>query len=129
MQDVITYNNENLPNRAPFGQDLLEWSQGLSLSPDDHEILTQKIRSATREELRRLRFEGKYDLLVSLGGSLAGYYAIAGFPALTVPAGYRKAGAPYGLTLMGEPFEDGCLLGAAFAFETAAQARIPPPGL
>ncbi len=57
----------------------------------------------------------------------AGYYAIAGFPALTVPGGYRKAGKPFGLTFVGQPFEDGRLIAAAYAFEQAAQARSCAP--
>jgi amidase len=68
--------------------------------------------------------------------SLSGYYAIAGFPALTVPAGCRKAGKPFGLTFVGEPFtrgctscEDGRLIAAAYAFEQAAaqHGRVAPP--
>ena len=91
----------------------------------------EKIRSVTGAELRRLH--GQVDLLVSLDNSLSGYYAIAGFPALTVPAGYRKAGKPFGLTFVGVPFtrgrtswEDGRLIAAAYAYEQAAQARAAP---
>ena len=80
----------------------------------------------TGGELRRLRVEGEVNLLVSLGGSLAGHYAIAGFPALTVTAGYRRGGQPYGLTFVGEPFEDGRLIAAAYAFEQMANARVAP---
>jgi hypothetical protein len=49
---------------------------------------------------------GKFDLQVSLGSSLVGFYLIAGYPVLTVPAGYRKPGAPFRLTFVVGPFED-----------------------
>jgi amidase len=144
LAEIIAFNSADLPNRAPFGQDLLERSQALSITLAQHAALVEKIRSVTGNELRRLRADtpgapepasgfpkgkgaGQVDLLVSLGNSLSGYYAIAGFPALTVPAGYRKAGRPFGLTFVGEPFEDGRLIAAAYAFEQAAQARVAPP--
>jgi len=126
LAEIITFNNADLPNRAPFGQDLLERSQALSLTSAEHAALAEKIRAVTGAELRRLRREGQVDLLVSLDNSLAGYYAIAGYPALTVPAGYRKAGKPFGLTLVGEPYEDSRLIAAAYAFEQAARARVAP---
>ena len=126
LAEIIAFNQADLTNRAPFGQNLLERSQALSLSPAEHAGLVEKIRAMTGAELRRLRAE-PVDLLVSLGNSLSGYYAIAGFPALTVPAGYRKAGRPFGLTFVGEPYEDGRLIAAAYAFEQAAQARVAPP--
>ena len=126
LAEVIAFNQADLPNRAPFGQDLLERSQAISLTPAQHSALVEKIRTVTGGELRRLRGESQADLLVSLDGSHAGYYAIAGFPALTVPGGYRKAGKPFGLTFVGQPFEDGRLIAAAYAFEQAAQARVVP---
>ena len=126
LAEIIAFNQADLPNRAPFGQDLLERSQAISLTPAQHAVLVEKIQAVTGGELRRLRGESGADLLVSLDGSLAGYYAIAGFPALTAPGGYRKAGKPFGLTFVGQPFEDGRLIAAAYAFEQAAQARVAP---
>ena len=126
LAEIIAFNNADLPNRAPFGQDLLERSQAITLTPSEHTTLVEKIRAVTAAKLRHLREEGQVDLLVSLNNSLSGYYAIAGFPALTVPAGYRKAGKPFGLTFVGEAFEDNRLIAAAYAFEQAAQARVAP---
>ena len=127
LAEIIAFNDANLANRAPFGQDLLERSQAITLTPTEHTALVEKIRAVTGAELRRLRDAGQVDLLVSLDNSLSGYYAIAGFPALTVPAGYRKAGKPFGLTFIGEPMEDGRLIAAAYAFEQADQVRVAPP--
>ena len=64
-------------------------------------------------------------------GILAG---ITGFPAVTVPIGFSKAGpdaplgVPIGMDILGRPFEDALLIRTAYAFEQASKARKPPQG-
>ncbi len=126
LAEIVAFNAADLPNRAPFGQDILEHALANQLSPEEHAALAQKVTGEAAAELLRLRREGQVDVLVSLRGSLAGRYAIAGYPALTVPAGYRQRGEPVGLTFVGEHFEDGKLIAAAYAFEQATHARVAP---
>jgi aspartyl-tRNA(Asn)/glutamyl-tRNA(Gln) amidotransferase subunit A len=51
-----------------------------------------------------------------------------GQPAISVPGGFTGAGLPIGLQLVGRPFEEELLLGAAHAYEQATRwhARKPP---
>jgi amidase len=51
--------------------------------------------------------------------------AVAGYPHVTVPAGWYH-GLPVGLSFIGGPFSEGKLLGYAFAFEQATRHRKPP---
>lgn len=51
--------------------------------------------------------------------------AVAGYPHITVPAGWYH-GLPVGMSLIGAPFSEGKLLGYAFAFEQATRHRKPP---
>jgi len=51
--------------------------------------------------------------------------AIAGYPHVTVPAGWYH-GLPIGLSFIGRPFSEGKLLGYAFAYEQATRHRKPP---
>jgi amidase len=51
--------------------------------------------------------------------------AIAGYPHVTVPAGWYH-GLPVGLSFMGTAFTEGKLLGYAYAFEQATRHRKPP---
>jgi amidase len=51
--------------------------------------------------------------------------AVAGYPHVTVPAGWYHA-LPVGLSFIGGPFSEGKLLGYAFAFEQATHHRKPP---
>lgn len=124
LEEVIRFNAADLPNRAPFGQDILEGSQALTHTPEQHAALARKVTSAAADELRRLLAEA--DVLVSLGGALSKYHAIAGFPALTVPLGCRAGGKSQGLTFTAGHFEDGKVIAAAYAFEQAHPARRAP---
>ncbi len=52
--------------------------------------------------------------------------ARAGYPSLVVPAGYTRVGrVPVGLTFLGPARSEALLLGLAYAFEQAADARRP----
>jgi amidase len=58
--------------------------------------------------------------------------ALAGFPAIVVPAGFSKPtdhapiGVPVGIEFMARPWEESRLLRFAYGFEQATHARKPP---
>jgi aspartyl-tRNA(Asn)/glutamyl-tRNA(Gln) amidotransferase subunit A len=51
---------------------------------------------------------------------------LAGLPGLAVPAGLSETGLPLGLQLIGKAFDEGTVLRAGAAIETAAQFRHKP---
>jgi amidase len=52
--------------------------------------------------------------------------AIAGYPAIIVPAGYRADGKPFGVSFTGSAISEPTLLRLAYAFEQATKARVAP---
>lgn len=58
--------------------------------------------------------------------TLAGYNS-TGFPSMVVPMGFGTQGLPMGLGFMARPFDDGPLLGYAYAYEQASRQRRPSP--
>jgi amidase len=70
---------------------------------------------------------GKIDLINGdhvLGGSTRPT-AMAGYPAISVPAGYAFD-LPVGITFVGRAFSEPTLIRLAYAFEQAAKVRRPP---
>jgi amidase len=51
--------------------------------------------------------------------------AVAGYPHITVPAGYIF-GLPVGLSFFSKAWQEPSLIKLAFAFEQATQVRRPP---
>jgi amidase len=50
---------------------------------------------------------------------------VAGYPSITVPAGYVE-GLPVGLSFIGRAWSEVRLIGLAYAFEQATHHRQPP---
>jgi hypothetical protein len=97
-------------------------------------------RTALAQTLRESMTSNKLDALVYptirvkpsfIGegqfGSVCWIAAHSGFPAITLPAGFTEDGLPVGLELLARPFEEGRLLGLAYAYEQMTETRRPPP--
>ena len=61
----------------------------------------------------------------NLGGGSSQVAALAGYPAITVPAGFTFE-LPVGMTFMGRAFSEPALIKFAYAFEQATKARKVP---
>ena len=67
--------------------------------------------------------------MVPSGNALVGIADRAGYPVLTVPAGYGTGGAgrnPIGVTFVGRRGSEAELLAAGYAFEQATNVRLAP---
>ncbi len=51
--------------------------------------------------------------------------AVAGYPSITVPAGFGFD-LPVGISFIGRPWSEAKLIGLAYAFEQATKHRKPP---
>lgn len=49
-----------------------------------------------------------------------------GFPAITVPMGYTYGSLPAGLQILGRAWDEGTIIGIAYAYEQATHHRRPP---
>jgi amidase len=59
------------------------------------------------------------------GGSSTSPAAVAGYPSITVPAGY-SFGLPVGISFFGPAWTEPTLIRVAYAFEQATKLRRPP---
>ncbi|MBN1965660.1 MAG: amidase [Anaerolineae bacterium] len=127
LAEVVALNAANAETHIPYGQDLLARTAADTADAAEILALAEQNRVTMAGVLRGLLADYEVDVLVSLNNELAGHYAPAGFPAITVPGGYRRDGEPFGVTIVGDHLSDGDLIGYAYAFEQASGVRIPPP--
>ena len=66
------------------------------------------------------------DAMLSKNKYHAAYSAVAEYPNLTVPMGYKTSGEPISLTFIGLPKSEGKLLVLGYAFEQLTQHRKSP---
>jgi amidase len=66
------------------------------------------------------------DGFLSINNYHAGFAAVAEYPAITVPMGYRDNGQPRGLTFISKPLSEKKLLQWAFEYEQKSKMRKAP---
>ena len=145
LADVIAFNDKNAARELQyFGQDSLRKTdaRGSLESYEYLEALAKCRRLARTDGLDAVLDKYKLDAVVGptmgpacvtdlaagdrwLGGDLISVAAVAGYPHVTVPAGFWF-GLPLGLSFVGRAWGEAGLLRLAYAFEQASKARRPP---
>lgn len=129
LTDLIRFNRAHEAAALAYGQAVLLASEGTR-----GDLTEAAYWTARRDDVRRSREEGidralgEYGLqaLVFVGAMGAGIAAKAGYPSVTVPAGYTADGDPVGLTFTGTAWAEATLLALAFAYEQGTRARVAP---
>lgn len=124
LKDIVDINKEDLENRAPYGQDLLEKSLANKMTSEEYKNLVESNKNIASKEIDSILKNA--DVIVSLSNQAATAYAPAGYPAITVPAGYKISGEPIGITFVGSKFEEGKLLKIANVYENNTKYRKDP---
>lgn len=144
MEEIIAFNRAHADEELRyFGQETFEKAQetpGLD-DPEYLRALATNRRLAREEGIDAVMERYKLDALVmpTLSpawnidlvngdhhvGSSSQPAALAGYPAISVPAG-QTFELPVGITFMGRAFSEPILLRLAYAFEQATQARQEP---
>lgn len=126
IEDAVAFNAADSLTRIPYGQSLFE---GILTDSTTAEGL-ERIKSTLEKNGRRFfdtAMDGhKLDAVLSINNYHAGYAAVAKYPALTVPMGYRSSGEPVGLTFIAKPFQEDHLLRLGKAFEEITKVRHIP---
>ena len=144
LADVIAFNKAHATLEMPwFAQELFEQAEALGGldSPDYLAARAACIKGAREDGLDRVFDQHQLDAVIApsggvawlidpiagdhSGGSFAGPAAVAGYPHLTVPAGFVR-GLPAGLSFVGRAFSEWRLLNLGYAFEQATQHRRAP---
>jgi len=127
-QNVIDHNLVDTLKRSPYGQALLEGVVAESITPEDFKALKARLLGEGRKFFNTPIDEHNLDAILSINNYNAGHAAMAKYPCLTVPMGYKETGEPISLTFIGKTFEEDKLLKIGYAFEQATKVRKLPVG-
>lgn len=144
MDDLVAWNLAHADTSMPhFAQENLVNAAGKGGldNPQYTEALANNRRYARAEGIDQIMKEQQLDALVApsggpawmtdfingdhYGGGFSSPAAVAGYPHITVPAGYVH-GLPVGLSFVGGAYSEASLIGMAYAFEQATLHRVPP---
>ncbi|MGZ4820046.1 MAG: amidase [Terriglobales bacterium] len=144
LKEVIEFNEKHRREEMPyFGQDLFEKAEEKGpLTNKDYLAAMEKNRDLSRTKgIDAAMDKNQLDAIVgpsggpawttdllngdrSRGGS-SGLPAAAGYPHITVPAGFVY-GLPVGISFFGRAWSEAVLIKIAYAFEQATHHRKPP---
>jgi amidase len=143
LAEVIAFNEKNAVKTMPwFRQELLESSQAKGdLNSTEYKEALKKSTGAGAT-IDKLMKDQRLDAIVGVSSGPAtltdlvngdygnGFYfaqpaAMAGYPHVTVPMGAVQH-LPMGLSFVGSAWQEGPLLGMAYAFEQATLTRLTP---
>ncbi|MGH9451646.1 MAG: amidase [Terriglobia bacterium] len=144
LADIIQFNERNREREMPyFGQDLFVQAQakGPLTSKEYLAARANEIRCARTEGIDAVMEKHKLDALLAPtagpawmtdlvngdhdSSSSSTPAAIAGYPSITVPAGF-VFGLPVGISFFGRGYAEPTLIKLASGFEQATHARRPP---
>ncbi len=144
LQDVIDFNERNREKEMPFfGQDtFLKAQEKGPLTTQEYLDAVQKNHELARKEgIDATMDKNNLDALVAptggpawvidhvngdfFGGGSSSTAAVAGYPNITVPAGY-VFGLPVGISFFGRAWSEPVLIRLAYAFEQATKVRKAP---
>ncbi|HTH51381.1 MAG TPA: amidase family protein, partial [Pyrinomonadaceae bacterium] len=146
LEDLIRFNNANAAREMPyFKQAIFEASQKRGdLKAKEYREALDTCRKLSRQEgidaaMKKERLDAIAAhsnaptwMIDTVNGDCFSAYigsstpaAVAGYPAITVPAGFLKE-LPIGITFMGGAWSEGTLISLAYSFEQATKARRAP---
>jgi amidase len=130
LADLIKFNEENKEREMPlFGQELFVQAQSKGdLTEKAYTDALQKLKRATREEgIDAVIAKDNLDAICApTVGATWSIAAVAGYPYITVPAGFGADGLPLGLAFFGRAFTEPQLIKYAYTFEQKTKARRTP---
>lgn len=144
LKEIIEFNERNREKVMPyFGQEIMLMAEekGPLTSEDYPEALQKNHRLSRAEGIDATLREHRLDAIVAPSGGppwltdlVSGDHhshgssspaAVAGYPNITVPAGYIY-GLPVGISFFGGAYQEPVLIKLALAFEQATKIRWPP---
>lgn len=126
VDDIVKFNLKDSVRRMPYGQTLFDGIIHESADSTNLDSIKNDLSEKGKKYFDTPMQEHNLDGILSINNYHAGFAAVAHYPAITVPMGYNKDGAPKGLTFFAKSSEENKLYQWAFAYEKASKRRQSP---
>ncbi len=126
VNDVIAFNKTDSLKIMPYGQSLFEGIVADQGTDEDLEKIKNTLFTNGTHFFEIPMEKFQLNGVLSINNHHAGFAAVAGYPAITVPMGYTEEGEPEGLTFIGTPLLEKFILQWAYNYEQASKARVSP---
>lgn len=145
LKDLISFNERNREKEMPyFGQDMFVKAEakGPLTTKEYVDALEANLRMARKEGIDAVMDKHNLDALVAptggpawvtdlvngdnAAGQSSSGAAVAGYPSVTVPAGFAFGALPVGISFFGRAWSEGVLIKLAYSFEQATKIRKAP---
>ena len=110
IADAITFNNKDSLLHIPYGQALFEGIEADSTTATELTEIKETLEKNGRKYFDEALDKHKLDAILSINNYHAGFAAVAKYPLLTVPMGYKESGEPISLTFVAKQFKEKELL-------------------
>jgi amidase len=132
LADVIAINEAHSDLALKFGQALALAAQAKDLAPDSADTVQYKAARAqdladSKDRIDAVMTRHDVTALLFVGSGSSSIGAKAGYPSISVPAGYLAGNRrPFNITFLGQAWSEPALIGYAYDYEQATQLRQPP---
>ena len=145
LKDLIAFNERNREKEMLyFGQDMFikAEAKGPLTTKEYLDALEANLRMARKDGIDAVMDRFKLDALVAptggpawvtdlvngdnAAGQSSSGAAVAGYPSVTVPAGFAFGTLPVGISFFGRAWSEGALIKLAYSFEQATKVRKAP---
>lgn len=126
LGEIIEYNEQH-PDRVKYGQRLLIASNATPGNMTAGIPNREAARASARAAIDSTFLRYDLDAVISPNSTYVNVGASAGYPTITVPAGYTGNGRnPINLSFLGTAWDEPELLRFAYAYEQKSMRRVPP---
>ncbi|GAA5415730.1 putative amidase AmiD [Paraliobacillus ryukyuensis] len=129
LADIIQYNQAHKHIALLYNQALLSDSEAMSDDPNDPAYLKSReadIYYSREAGIDKVMNELALDAILSPNNFGAGLPAKAGYPSITVSAGYTPEGKPVGVTFTSYAYQEPTLIALGYSYEQATLHRKQP---
>ncbi|MCQ0110155.1 amidase [Zhouia sp. CL16] len=126
IEEVVDFNLKDSIVRVPYNQKLFEGIISDTTTSEQLEDIKIDLESKGRSYFNSILDTHDLDAVLSINNYHAAFAAVAKYPALIVPMGYKVSGEPVGLTFISKPFQEMKLYELGGAYERINPIRELP---